>query len=395
MKAPAGFDRLVLSLGLAQVTGWGTTYFLPGVLVDQFAAAGGLSRPLVFAGITVMLLVASPISAFAGRFMDRRGALTGLALSYFLLTLGLIVLAQMNGPVGYFAAWSIFGLAMPFGLWGGAQATLVQDRGQAARRPLSYVLMMVSFSQALFWPLTAWLSAMIGWRPTLLVFAALNLAVALVFLFQRNRPRGDHAERSEAMPAVPPLVGRQRTQGVLLTVIALSCIGFVSWGMEIHFIALLMAFGLTETLAISIVALRGPIALVARASDLVLGARMAAVDIAIGACALVLLSQIGALSVGGMNGALLFLVLFIAGTGALSVARATMQLTLFGPQGFASMAGRINQPVTLVNALSPPAFGYMLEWFGATTAFAVAGVVSALGLAALLALRSLSRRRPA
>jgi hypothetical protein len=75
---PAWLDgrTLVAILGLAvtQMTGWGTTYYLPAVLVGAIEADLRLSREIIFGGVTVMLLVGALVAPRAGAYISRNGA---------------------------------------------------------------------------------------------------------------------------------------------------------------------------------------------------------------------------------------------------------------------------------------------------------------------------------
>jgi hypothetical protein len=65
-RGPAWLDArtLVAILGLAvtQMTGWGTTYYLPAVLVGPIEADLRLSREIIFGGVTIMLLVGAVVA---------------------------------------------------------------------------------------------------------------------------------------------------------------------------------------------------------------------------------------------------------------------------------------------------------------------------------------------
>ena len=390
MGEPRKIDRLVVVLGLSQITGWGTTYYLPGILGDAFEAASGLSRPLVFAGVTIMLLCSSAAAPFAGKFIDRRGARSGMLISYVTLSLGLLVLAATQGALTYYGAWLLFGIAMPFGLAGGAQAALVQDRGQAARLAISYVLMLTSLSQAIYWPLTAWLDSIVGWRALCVIFAVMNLgAAAVLAVFLRRGPPNVAAFASDGGDGgALPQESRQRALPIVI--IAMASSGFVSWGLELHAMEILLAFGITQAVALMIVGLRGPISLISRSADIVLGGRISPLDIALVGCLTMFLSLIAAAVGTGVPGAIIFMLLFAAGTGIMTISRATLQLALFGPRGYATLAGRIGRPAHFVYAIAPPVLGYVSEYFGLGASLALSMLAMTIALAALLAIRRMT-----
>ena len=93
------------------------------------------------------------------------------------------------------------------------------------------------------------------------------------------------------------------------------------------------------------------------------------------------------MAVGGPAGAL-FTVLHGAGNGILTIAKGTLPLVLFGPLGYGVRQGLLMVPARVAQAFAPVLFGMLLD----ATGTAAAGLTSALGLAAALALWAL---RPA
>lgn len=362
---------VVVGLAVTQMIGWGTTYFLPGVLADRFAEAAGLPRASVFLGVTLMVLTAALVGPAAGRLLDRQGPQPGLVAGALLLALGLVVLSRTEGPLTYFAAWLCFGLAMPTGLTMGASAALVRVDPARARRAIGSMLLLSVLAQAIFWPLTVWLEPLIGWRRICLVYAMLNviLCVPLHLGLLRGVAPGDAAQKRSGEVAGTVPAGHRRLAAVLLTV-AIGLSGFVSWGLDLHMISLMGALGLASTLAVAVASARGPVSMVARALDILLAGRVSSLLLALVAASLTLLSflvlgfaELGLLP-GGMFAALLFLVFFSTGTGVMTVARATLPLTLFGSVGFATLSGRIGLPTQIAFAIAPPVYALVLDAFG-------------------------------
>ena len=47
---------LLLALSLTQILGWSTTFYIPATLGEAAMADTGLSRPVVFGGVTIIQL---------------------------------------------------------------------------------------------------------------------------------------------------------------------------------------------------------------------------------------------------------------------------------------------------------------------------------------------------
>jgi len=93
-----------------------------------------------------------------------------------------------------------------------------------------------------------------------------------------------------------------------------------------------------------------------------------------------------ALLLAGPALAPLFAVLHGAGNGILTIAKGTLPLVLFGPQGYGARQGWLMLPARVAQAMAPVLFGVMLDRWQAGALWFTAGLGLA-GFAALLWLR--------
>ena len=89
--------------------------------------------------------------------------------------------------------------------------------------------------------------------------------------------------------------------------------------------------------------------------------------------------------------AALFAILHGAGNGILTIAKGTLPLALFGPQGYGARQGWLLMPSRVAQAAAPFLFGLALDRWGAGALW----LSAALGLSALTALMLLPRPRTA
>jgi MFS family permease len=167
---------VVGALGLAQTLAWGSSYYLPAILAGPIGDGVGVPRSWVFGALSSALLIAAFAGPAVGRIVDRRGGRGVLVLSNIVLAAGLVALAAANGPVLLFAAWAVLGVGMALGLYDTAFAALSALYGRDARGPITLI---AGFASTVSWPLTTLLNGLLGWRETLLVWAALNLVLGL------------------------------------------------------------------------------------------------------------------------------------------------------------------------------------------------------------------------
>ena len=138
---------------------------------------------------------------------------------------------------------------------------------------------------------------------------------------------------------------------------------FVSSGISALLPTMLTQFGATPATALLAGALVGPAQVAARLVEAgwlsryhpLLSARLATLMYPLGILALL---------IGGPVAAPLFAVLYGAGNGILTIARGTLPLALFGPEGFGRRVGLLSLPARATGAIAPLAIGLMTEHFG-------------------------------
>ena len=165
---------VVAALGTAQTLAWGSSYYLPAILADPIAKSVGVPSSWVFGAFSAALLIAAFAGPAVGRIIDRHGGRGVLMLSNVVLAAGLIVLAAANGAVMLFAAWAVLGFGMALGLYDAGFAALTALYGHNARGPITGITLYAGFASTLSWPLSTVLNDALGWRETLLIWAAIQ-----------------------------------------------------------------------------------------------------------------------------------------------------------------------------------------------------------------------------
>ena len=400
-RGPAWLDArtLVAILGLAvtQMTGWGTTYYLPAVLVGPIEADLRLSREIIFGGVTIMLLVGAVVAPRAGAYISRNGARGPMLLGSVLLATSLAVLSGAQGLPGYALAWAIVGVGLPLGLTQAAVSAMAIIAGPNARRAISALLLVSGASSSLFWPLTAWLEANVGWRMTCLIFAALNLFLCApihALLLRRGGAALVGASTVSYPEPGPPLSAAERRIGFVLAAIAFSLSGFVTWGLPLHAIEILKGLGLPAATAVLVGTLIGPSQIAARIGEVVFSGRAGIIVVGVVAMAVmplaVALPLVAETSVGI---AAAFMIGYGLSAGAMTIVRAVAPLTLFGRDAYAVVLGRLAVPQNIAFALSPMLLAAVMSHAGPRATLGLVCAASVLGFAAMLALAKVGTRR--
>ena len=378
---------MVTALGISQTLAWASSYYLPAILADPIGADIDVPPSWVFAAFSAALLIAAFAGPAVGRFIDRRGGRGVLALSNIILAAGLVAHAAANGAVMLFAAWAVLGIGMALGLYDAGFAALTALYGHTARGPITGITLFAGFASTVSWPLTSYLNATVGWRETLLVWAALNIVIGLplnLFL-----PAGGRRQRSAS--AATQAIGWKPYREMFLLAFVFAAVWFVTGSMAAHLPGLLERAGATPVQAIAAAALVGPAQVAARLVELLLLRRTHPL---VSALIAALLHPLGAavFAVVGPGAAAVFAVFYGAGNGLLTIARGTVPLAVFGPHGYGERTGLLGAPARAAQACAPLLFGLLLDAMGASVII----VSVALCLAAFIALLCLraSQRNP-
>jgi predicted MFS family arabinose efflux permease len=376
---------VVATLGTTQTLAWGSSYYLPAILADPIALGIGVPRSWVFAAMSGALLIAAFAGPAVGRTIDRRGGRGVLALSSVVLAAGLIVLAAAHGAVALFIAWAILGVGMTLGLYDAAFAALTGLYGRDARGPITGITLIAGFASTVSWPLSSFLNGTLGWREAVLIWAALNLVLGLPLNLLLPAP----ARAPQLSRAPDRSVGWKPYREMLLLAFVFAAVWFVTGAMAAHLPRLLELAGATPLQAITAAALVGPAQVAARLVEFFLLGRSHPL---ISARIATLLHPLGAaiFAAVGPPAAAAFAILYGAGNGLLTIARGTVPLAVFGPDGYGERTGLLGAPARAAQALAPLLFGLLLDRMGA----AATAVSSALCLAALVALFLLRASQP-
>jgi MFS family permease len=403
---------LVVMLGTSQTLAWASSYYLPAVLATSMARDLGTTTVTVFAAFSLALLVSAAVGPLAGRLIDNWGGRPVLMCSSLVFAAGLSIVGLAGEPVMLFVGWAVIGLAMGSGLYEAAFSTLVRLRGTGARTAITGITLIAGFASTVGWPLSALLEAQIGWRGACLTWAALHLLLGLPLnaalprvvsgTSSRKPPptSGAHpaqqsgvgtglpetADRTLAVePAEPCLTGRDARVAGLLLAFVFAVTWFISTAMAAHLPMLLQGAGVSIALAVGLGALVGPAQVAARLLEFgllrrthpLLSARLAAVAHPVGAVLLL---------AWGPALAPLFVLLHGAGNGILTIAKGTLPLVLFGPQGYGARQGWLSAPGMVLQALAPWLFGLALA-HSAAAALLLSTSLTLAALAGLLLLR--------
>lgn len=376
---------VVLGLGLTQIIGYGTLYYSFSILAPDMAKDLGWSVEQVFGLFSASLLAGGLIAPSLGRWMDRFGAATVMAVgsavaaltlalcawspSVIVFTLGLVLLEVASGMVQYQAAF----------------AALVEIRPRSAARSITYLTLIAGFASTLFWPITTGLHAVLSWREVYLVYAGLNLALCLPLHAWMMRYRATKRELDPAQvpaPVVGALAPAQRRLGFYLVAAAFALQGFTLSAVLVHMVPMLAGLGLGAA-AVTIGALFGPAQVASRLVNMIFGTNLSPPALAT-LSAVLIVGAVVILQLSGtwLPGAVAFAVMLGLGSGINSIAQGSLPLWLFGSDGYGGLTGRMASVRLVAGAAAPFAFSMIATKSDISVSLISVSIVGSLGVVA-------------
>jgi len=361
----------VCALGISQITAWGTSYYCLGVLAGPIALDTGWSRSLIYFGFTAALLAMGAVSAWVGRAIDHYGARAVMSVGTAVVSAGLLALASVRSEAAYLSAWILIGLGMRLCLYDAAFAALVQVAPARGRAAISYLTLFGAFASSVFWVVGHFLNEAVGWRQTLVLFAAINLIVCLPLnwfgLARREAARtgGNTPEAAAADRDGAPLQGRLRSIAIGIFALVMSLNGFVFGVVTVQLVPLLEAAGLATAAAVWVASMKGFAQFGGRLVEIYFGRALRAITVARIAIGLLPVSFVLLLLARGNFAAiLLFTLMMGAAQGVITIVRGALPLALFGATGYGAVLGLIATPILIVNAASPTLFALIVDGWG-------------------------------
>lgn len=381
--------RAILGLGLTQILGWGSTYYLLSLLGSTIGRDLGLSNGLMLAGISITLASAAILGPRIGRWQDRAGSRIVMTTGSVIMATGLCILSLAHSWIVYYAGWIVIGIGSPMALYSASFTALTQIAGQDSRRAISYLTFMGGLASTISWPATAWLMNYLDWRTIALLFAALNLAICAPIhaTCLGRRLAADHpANGGDVIEAGIPREAQPAAFLILSAMLALTGSIVNSWSLLVF--PVLMGIGFLPGVAVFVGSIVGVWQVAGRMAEMLLARRLSIFWTGLVAIGFMPLSFLVLLYSGGhvVTGTL-FAAFYGISNGLITIARGGMVLAIFGARGYGERINRTTVAQNISGALAPIAGGYALDWVGAGTLVEIMLGISTAAFLLMLLLR--------
>ncbi|MEC3862426.1 MFS transporter [Mesobacterium sp. TK19101] len=363
-----------IGLGITQIVGYGALMYAYAVLLPHMADDLSMSLSTVFGILSLGLFFGGLLSPISGTLVDRYSGRWVMTLGSVAAAAALMLLSQVTGPKGLFAAILFAEGAGMFVLYNVAFASLTRlDSDVPAPRAISIVTLFGGVASTIFWPLTLTLDGWLGWRDSWLVLGAMVLliCVPIHFLVLRGPAQDIGVGRTGKSNDWPELTGKARRQGMLWMMVSFIWSGYVPGAIMALWVTNVQDLGHTAAAAAFAGAVIGPFKTVGRFFEMLVSRNMYpmvtyVLSLGLMGSGLVVILTFGFSFAGMVTAA----ALYGMGDGIKTIARGTLPLALFGAKGYGTRLGWIAFVSMAVNASAPFAFAWATQVFGGWWSFA-------------------------
>src|SRR5688572_21996033 len=367
---------LAVTLGITQTITWGILYYGFSTFMPAMEAEMGWTRGQMSGALSVAMLLSGLAAAPVGHWLDHRGPRLLMTCGSVVAVALLVAWSQVTTLLQFYVLWALIGLTMATVLYEPAFVVVTAWFERKRTRAMMVVTLMAGLASTIFFPIEAWLIEQQGWRTALLTLAAF-LAVTTILphaLLLRRRPEdigqhldGDpapHEARTAAAGAKKLSVTRAlRQSSFRWLAVAFSLNSLASIAIYTHLISYFHDRGYEATLAASVSGLVGAMQVVGR---IILGALGDRVPLRANAAVVLGLQPLAILSlllVLGLPAIVIFVVLFGASRGAVTLVRPSFVADIYGRERYGTIAGALAAFVMTATALAPISAGAAYDLF--------------------------------
>ncbi len=342
----------MLKLGVPQIIGWGSGFYLPAILAVPISQSIGITTDTFFWAFTISLMVSGLLGPKVGRTIDRIGGRKVMPIGNAVFAAGLALMAISTEAWMLFLAWAITGLGAAVGNYDAAFATAVRFMGQKANPVIAGITLFSGFASSVSWPVTSYLNENFGWQSAIWFWVAMHLLVAMPIHF--SIPKVETKQVDPVTGPIRKIVKNRFRFDVLIVVFAaiFAFEGFIVTGVNTTLPILTQELGSSAQMTQIAIVILGPAQVLSRVLLMAVGKYLTPLQIA---AISVIAHPLGVilLLIFGPDAILAFVVLQGVGVGLNPYVRGSLPLVFFGADRYGQRQGYVMMPSKFVSALSP------------------------------------------
>lgn len=366
---------IVAVLALTVTISYGILMYAFPVVLAAMQAELGWSQQMLTGGYSLGALVGGLAAIPIGRWLDKHGPRGVMTVSAIVASILVASWAHVSTPLGFYLVWIGLGVSSAGLFYEPAFTTIAQWFDSQRSRALTVITVAGGLASTIFVPVTAALTAQLGWRGAVMSLAGLLAAFTILphALALRRRP----GDVGLAMDVRPPAAAVPNSRNVNLSARALLRSTSFRWltatfclstatniAFAIHLIPLLLARG--HPLAFASLTL-GSVGIMKLVGRLLIGPLVDRTTVSTATTIVFGLQAIGLILLTLSNSSLAIwacVVLFGIGDGASTPARAELVAQLYDISIYGSISGVMALFLAGARAIGP---------VGASLVFALTG----------------------
>jgi len=269
---------MLVGVSTAQVVSWGILYYAFSVFIAPMQVELSWSTVELTGAYSLAILCAGLAAVPVGRWLDRYGPRALMSMGSVLGVLLVLAWSQVQSLPAFYAIMAGIGLASTGVLYEPAFTIVAAWFRRQRGRALTVLTFFGAFASFVFIPLSAWLTAALGWRAALVALAgilgAITIPIHIGLLRRRPEDLGLLPDGEAVLtevgslpsprePSVSAAAALREARFWLLT-FAFSASGFVTVTMTVHLTPYLIVRGHSATFAATVAGLFGLMSLFGR-----------------------------------------------------------------------------------------------------------------------------------
>lgn len=358
----------IMLLAFGQTLVWACLYYIFPALLLRWEVALGWSKLDLTLGITLAISASAVFSPIAGRIIDRGSGDLLLFISAVIGGIGLILLSLIITIWQFYLVWILIGISIAGCLYEPCFAFITKYRGKRAKHDIITITLIAGFASTISFPLTHIISNIFNWQVTVVLFGFLVIFIAAPILWiganliKKNTRQAPHPEKIKTHNQGKLLIKNPMLYYLAICFAIFSLVHGTSLN---HLLSILSERGYPMQTAILAASCLGPMQVIGRLVMLLSEKYLSTYRFSVVA----LLGMVTSMAVLFFSGSsvstlFLFIILFGATYGTISVLRPVIAKKLLGSENFGLKSGYLASAYLTGYAIAPYFGSIIWKYFG-------------------------------
>ena len=388
MPDKSTFRQIVWPFAVAETIIWAAIYYSFPALLLTWERDLGWSKTELTGAFTASLIVSAICAPLAGRLIDRGFGRIVFMGAMLLGAALLCALSLVTELWQFYAVWLAMGAAMAGCMYEPCFAIITRSFRTDAKRAITLVTLVAGLAGTVSFPSAHALVELVGWRMTVLVFAAVMVIATGPLIWIGCRAADRMAEGHAFVPSHKTRHALRILKTFAFWALALSfAMLALHHGMMInHILPMFDERGIPKEAAVLAVSMIGPMQVAGRLAMMAAERHVSTMVISAGCFIAVFGASVALLGTAAMPSLIaIFVLLQGAGNGVVSIVRPVLIATLLSRRNFGAVSGMAATAFMAGTAFGPTFGSLVWEAGGYDLVINLAIAMPVIGLLLLLA----------